>query len=266
MQNLSKRVWGQNLNIKESADIMIDWCIRAREKNVLQKKPPKIYFSYVLEKNIPLNFMQNVSSLFKYSQKDLPYVDEIRDKVLRLLSVALKCHYFLYQDSLVEHEPYFFIQPTLSNESATQVGLVYKLKNETILVCENNLKDLYKDADFLYEFPAVVIEDSFKWYHMKNWHKLKYADNGRLNNHFKPNEYPVYYKAAQMSKTLEELAQYANILNIPYGIKDLVKPLGIEWSKNLNTWYLPKGFDIDSINEYVNYLMHTFHVQSQKKD
>jgi len=47
MQNLSKRQWGHQLSIKQAADIAISWCIRAREKNVLRKKPPKIFYSYI---------------------------------------------------------------------------------------------------------------------------------------------------------------------------------------------------------------------------
>ena len=48
MQNLAKRQWGHSLKVKEATDIVIDWCIRARDKNILRKKPPQIYFAYVL--------------------------------------------------------------------------------------------------------------------------------------------------------------------------------------------------------------------------
>src|SRR5579875_3227872 len=119
MQNLAKRQWGPQLSIKEASDIMIEWCIRAREKNILRRKPPAIFYAYIVDDNPPLQYMQNVSSLFKYSQKDMPYVDMTRDKILRCLSVALKAHFFLFSDRQVSHEPYFFTIPSLDEPNTT---------------------------------------------------------------------------------------------------------------------------------------------------
>jgi hypothetical protein len=255
MQNLAKRQWGPQLSIKEASDIMIEWCIRAREKNVLRRKPPAIFYAYIVDDNPPLQYMQNVSSLFKYSQKDMPYVDMTRDKILRCLSVALKAHFFLFSDRQVSHEPYFFTIPSLDEPNTTICGLVYNIEkeNKSIVICEKNILGLFDKAKILYEFPAVVIEDSFKWFSLKNWYKIKQEAN-LSDNLEKPWANKKQAQQIIDAKTKEELNKYATILDVPYEIKDFIKPLGIEWSKNIKTWYLPKGFDVESVNEYIDYM------------
>lgn len=256
MQNLAKRQWGHSLSVKEAADIMIDWCVRARDKNILRKKPPQIYFAYVLEDTPPLQYFQNISPVFKYSHKDVPYVDQTRDSLLRCLSVALKAHFFLFQNDAVSHEPYFFVMPSLLEPSQTHFGLLYKIEKEdkVILVCEKNLKQMIENENnkVIFEFPTVVIEDSFRWYHLKNWYKLKLQAN--LEEVEKPWQNKNLAKLAKDAATPNELLKYATILEIPYEIKDAIKPLGIEWSAKVKTWYLPKGFDVDSVKEYIEYM------------
>lgn len=254
MQNLAKKQWGPSLTLKESADIMIDWCIRARDKNVLRKKPPQIFYAYILEETPALNYFQNISSAFRYSQKDVPYMDFARDILLRELSVALKAHFFLFQEEKIAHEPYFFAVPSLVDPQVTSFGLIYKVEkeNKVILVSETDLSKIYPKNKALFEFPTVVIEDSFKWFHTKNWSKLKQQANMDSKTE-KPWNNKKQLQLAKEASTKEELALAASIIEVPYELKDEIKPLGIEWNNKLKTWYLPKGFDIDSVNEYIHY-------------
>lgn len=255
MQNLAKRQWRASLSIKEAADMMIDWCIRAREKNVLRKKPPQIFYAYVLEDTPPLQYFHNVSSVFKYSQKDIPYIDNTRDTLLRCLSVALKAHYFLFQENSVEHEPYFFVSPSLSEPTQTTYGLIYKIEKEdkVIIVSDKDLSSMYEKNKIVFSFPVVVIEDSFRWFHMKNWAKIKQQNNLEARAE-KPWLNNKLNQQAKEAITKEDLEQYATILDVPYEIKDSIKPLGIEWSNKVKVWYLPKGFDVDSVIEFINYM------------
>ncbi len=256
--NLPKKVWRPQISLKESSEIMIDWCIRAREKNILLKKPPQIFYSFIVEGNTNLQFFNNISSLFKYSQKDLPSIDLARDSLLRCLSVALKSHFFIFSNENVEYEPYYFSFPNLENHAQNIFGLIYKINNEnkTIIVCEKNLDSLFEKNKIIFQFPAVVIEDSFKWFSMKNWNKIKQESS------FDFLEKPWLNKKVQQSiqeaHTKEELEKVAHILDVPYEIKNIIKPLGIEWSKKLNTWCLPKGFDIDSVIEFIEYTKKDF--------
>lgn len=255
MQNLSKRLWGPSLTIKEASDIIISWCIKAREKNILRKKPPEIYYSYVMEDTPPLNFFANISNLFKYSQKDLPYYDQTRDAVLRCLAVALKAHFFMFQSDTVAFEPYFFVIPNLKDSSKTTVGLVYKIEKEDkcIVICEEDLEKIYglDENKVLYRFPVIVGEDSFKWYHMKNWYRIK--KEAEMENANKPWSDSTWQQKCKEAESPEELSKYATVLDVPFEIKDEIKPMGIEWANKAKKWYLPKGFDVDSINEYVEH-------------
>jgi hypothetical protein len=255
MQNLAKRQWGPQLTIKKATDIIIEWCIRAREKNVLRRKPPTIFYGYIVEDTPPLQYMHNISSAFKYSQKDIPYIDQTRDVLLRCLSVALKAHFFIFPEETVAHEPYFFAIPSLNAPNNTIYGLIYKIDkaDKSIIVCERDLNFLFDQAKVLYHFPVVVIEDSFKWYSLKHWHKIKQEINTSETIE-KPWLNKKQNQLIQDARTKEEISKYATILDIPYEIKDYIKPLGIEWSKNLKTWYLPKGFDLDSVIEYIDYM------------
>ena len=38
MSNITKKQWGHNLTLKQAIDITIEWCIRARDKNILTKR------------------------------------------------------------------------------------------------------------------------------------------------------------------------------------------------------------------------------------
>lgn len=255
MQNLAKRQWRPSLSLKESADIMIDWCIKARDKNVLRKKPPQIFYAYVLEDFIPLMYMYNISTAFKYSQKDMPYQDMAKDILLRELSIALKAHFFLFEKNNLAHEPYFFTFPSFDDSKTTIFGLIYPIEkeNKTIVVCEKDILKLFDKQKVVFEFPAVVIEDSFKWYHMKNWSKIK-SNNQLDGNLDSSNELKKKIQEAKEVSTKEELEKVASMIEVPYEIKDLIKPLGIEWNSKIKTWFMLKGFDIDSVNEYIYFL------------
>ena len=246
MQNLAKRQWRPSLSLKESADIMIDWCIKAREKNVLRKKPPQIYYGYILEDFIPLVYMTNISVAFKYTQKDMPYQDMAKDILLRELSVALKAHFFLFENAKLAHEPYFFTLPSFDDTNSSIFGVIYPIEkeNKTIVICEKDILKLFEKQKVIFEFPTVVIEDSFKWYHMKNWSRLKLVNqlDGKLSS---SNELKKKTILAKEAINKEELEKLAIIVDVPYEIKDLIKPLGIEWNSKLKTWFMLKGFDMD---------------------
>lgn len=266
MQNLAKRQWRPSLSLKESADIMIDWCIKARDKNVLRKKPPQIFYAYVLEDFIPLMYMYNISAAFKYSQKDMPYQDVAKDVLLRELSIALKAHFFLFEKSNLAHEPYFFTLPSFDDPNTSVFGVIYPIEkeNKTIVVCEKDILKLFEKQKVIFEFPAVVIEDSFKWYHMKNWGRIKAANQleGSLAS-----SYDLKKKVLEAKEvsTKEELEKIATIIDVPYEIKDLIKPLGIEWNTKIKTWFMLKGFDVDSVNEYIHYLKKEHKIEIKEK-
>ena len=50
------------------------------------------------------------------------------------------------------------------------------------------------------------------------------------------------------------LEKRANIINVPYELKDEMMKIGIIWNSSLSLWCLLKGVDIDLANNYLNQL------------
>lgn len=252
MSNITKKQWGHNLTLKQAIDITIEWCIRARDKNILTKRNPTIFYSCIIEDTPPIQFMHNISTLFKYSQKDVPYIDQARDSILRCLSIAFKTHFFLFENSHIEYEPYFFTYPKLNQPNQTCFGLVYKIANtnKSIVVSETALIDMFfmKNSSFI-EFNAVVNDDSFKWYSIKNWSKIKAEYPSHLNLDISQ----LYVKAHHFND-INELHAIAHTIQIPYEMKDYFKAFNLEWSKKHKVWFAIKGFDMDSVYEYFDFL------------
>ncbi len=281
MQNLAKRQWTPNLGLKDAIDMGIELSIKARQKNVLSSSPPKLYYCYVVQDCPDLIYFHSLSSLFKFSQKDTPYVDGARDKVLRMLSVASKCHFFLFHKEKVAHEPYFYAVPDVSNPSNTIFGLIYKIasQDKTIIVSERQLKNtatfkfekiivpnkpIFIKSEpiinILYDFPTVVPEDSFKWFHYKKWYALKdeieknFGPAEKVKNLLNKN---VIFNELKNLTTPQELERKAYIINIPYELKDAMMECGCLWHPNLKMWYLPRGYDLEVILQYLNYLKYS---------
>lgn len=270
MQNLSKKQWSLNLNLKDGIDLGIDLSVKCRQKNIISSLPNKLYYCNVFNENIDLTYYHSLSSLYKFSQKDGPEIDRARDMVLRMLSVAMKCHYFLYEHEKIVHEPYFSCIPDVSNPYHSFFTLVYKTENKTIIVSEKELKNIANTKfvkiknnesyiikkelinKTLTEFPTIVGSDSFKWFHYKKWYILK----KEYENHYGLNDKIKTINELKKISSKELLEQKANILNIPYELKDEMIKTGCIWNANVSTWIVPKGTDIDLINHYLNSLKH----------
>ncbi len=253
MQNLAKREWMPQITLKEANEVAINWVIRARQKNILKDADPQLFYTYVLEQTPPLNFFQNIGQLFKYSQKDTPYIDHARINVLKLLAASIKAHFFLFNEEKVSYEPYFFSFPSLENIEYPIIGMIYKIQDndKCIVSCSSDISLLFQKNKILFEFPVIVGHDSYKWYHIKNWAKLRELTHidDKMNK-------PWLIKKERLDalncNTIEELTKYGTPLDVPKELKDLMKPTGIVWHNNTKKWFLPKGYDVDVVNEYLN--------------
>lgn len=261
MSSLAKREWNPRISLDEALSCSLGWLVRARQKNVLSNLPPTLYMAYVVDDAPHLGFMRDLSSLFRYSAKDDPEMDRARDQALRLLSVSIKAHFFLGKDSLARHEPYLFSLPDIANPASCHYGLVYRLEgrpSQTIIVanCDLGLVSTLRPTAF--RFPVVLTKNSFKWFDKKHWIELgKEADV--FDRIMKP------WAAKQELNIIEKWTDesdfpFGTFIDVPYDIKDYVKPTGVRWADALKKWYLPRGFDVDPVKEYVKW------VESEHKD
>lgn len=255
MSSLAKREWNPRISLDEALGCSLGWLLRARQKNVLSNLPPTLYTAYVVDDAPHLGFMRDLSSLFRYSAKDDPETDRARDQALRLLSVALKAHFFLGRDSLARHEPYLFSLPDLSSAGSCHYGLVYRLEgrpSQTILVgtCDLGMVSTLRPTNF--KFPVVLTKNSFKWFDKKHWTELgKEADV--FERIMKP------WAARKELDVIEKWTDakdfpFGTFIDVPYDLKDFIKPSGVRWADALKKWYLPRGFDVEPVREYVRWV------------
>lgn len=261
MSSLAKREWNPRISLDEALSCSLSWLVRARQKNVLSQLPPTLYMAYVVDDAPYLGFMRDLSSLFRYSSKDDPETDRARDQALRLLSVALKAHFFLGRDSLSRHEPYLFSLPDISNPTSCHYGLVYRLDgrpSQTIIVATCDLGAVSTLRPTTFKFPVVLTKNSFKWFDKKHWIELG-KDADVFERVMKP------WAAKQELNIIEKWTDekdfpFGTFLDIPYDIKDHIKPTGARWADALRKWYLPRGFDLDPVREYIRW------VEAEHKD
>jgi hypothetical protein len=261
MSTLAKREWNPRISLEEALSCSVGWLSKARDKNVLSSLPPTLYTAYIVDDAPYLGLMRDFSSLFRYSSKDDPELHRARDQALRLLSVALKAHFFIGRDSLARHEPYLFSVPDVSNPGSCHYGLVYRLEgrpNQTIMVATCDLGQISSLRPSAYKFPVVLTKNSYKWFDKKHWVELgKEADV--FERVMKP------WVAKQEHNVIEKWTDandfpFGSFLDVPYELKDYVKPTGIKWADALKKWYLPRGFDIEPVREYIRW------VEAEHKD
>ena len=255
MATNTKKEWNPRITIDEALSCSVNWLVRARQKNVLALQHPTLYVAYVVEETPFLGFMQDLSSLFRYSSKDDPETDRARDQALRLLAICAKAHFFIARDALVRHEPYFFSFPDIAHPSMPHYGLVYKMETrpaQCIVVSTADLGLASSLKPNVFKFPVVLTKNSYRWFDKKHWNELlKEVD--MYEHIMKP------WLAKKESDIAERWTDpstfnFGTLLDVPFELKEHMKPTGVKWADGVKKWYLPRGYDIEPVREYLNWL------------
>lgn len=262
-----KKEWNPRITMDEALSCSVNWLIRARQKNVLAPQDPTLYIAYIVDETPFLGFMQDLTSLFRYSSKDDPETDRARDQALRLLAVCVKAQFFLAKDSLVRHEPYLFSLPDISHPSMPHYGLVYKLEtrpSQCVIVSTTDIGICSNLKPNVFKFPVVLTKNSYKWFDKKHWNELA-KEVDLYERIMKP------WIAKKESDVAEHWIdpstfEFGTILDVPYELKEHMKPTGIRWADGLKKWYLPRGFDIEPVKEYLHWLQQEHEFNKDKFD
>ena len=251
----TQKEWKPTMRLDEVLSCSIAWLTRARNKNVVAQHPPVLYMAYVLDDVPFLGFMHDYTRIFKYSNKDTPDTDRARDAALRLLAVATKAHYFIGKEALCKHEPYLFTLPDLARPSAPHYGIVYKIETrpaKTIIcaTCDIGLASSLKPDPV--RFPVVLTSNSYKWFDKKHWQELS-KEAETLDKVMHPWIQKREFEIAEKWTTLSDFP-FGTLLDVSYDIKDYIKPTGAKWCDGLKKWYIPKGFDVAPILEYIRWI------------
>ena len=257
MTAVAKRQWGPQKTLSEGVSIAIEWLEKAKQKNIMSVQPPTLYQAYVGPySDAMLAWGKPLSEVFRWSNKDDPTVYRAREAAIRLLAVAFKAHFFLENKDKIAHEPYLFAVPDVANPQKTLYGLMYRLdqSQKTIFVAEGDLGRLTAPQRAI-RFPVVLLDGESgqrnRWFYLKYWKTLSEKVVGLQK----------FSNASAHRKEREQVAAHTDlktfpfgeIFDIPYEGKELALALGLEWAVGIKKWYLPLGFDLDPVKEYLLY-------------
>ena len=242
------------MRIEDALGCAVSWLARARQKNALASSPPVLFQAYVCDDMPSVGHMTEISALFKFSAKDDPEKDRCRDAALRLLAVCMKAHFFLFPQEKAKHEPYLFAAPDLSNPGAPHYGLCYRIESrpaKTIVCATFDLAQASSLRPDAFRFPVVLTKNSYKWFDKKHWQAL---ESERLDSE-------KLAAASSKAKTAESCQDpadfpFGHILDVPFELKDYIKPTGAKWADGIRKWYLPAGYDSAPVQEYLRHIEH----------
>jgi hypothetical protein len=254
MTAVAKRQWGPQKTLSEGISIAIEWMERAKQKNILTLKEPTLYHAYVMNSvDEMVSWSKPLSEVFRWSAKDGPAEYRMRDAALRLLAVAFKAHFFSEGQDKIAHEPYLFALPDVAMPQRLQYGLFYRLEqsNKCIVVAEKDLRAMASGWSLkAMRFPVVLLDGESgqrnRWFSIKHWKTLE--ESKRYQN---PARYKKEKEEASACKEVKEFV-FGELFDIPYDLREVASSLGMEWAAGIKMWYLPHGFDIEPVKEYVS--------------
>lgn len=264
MTALSKRGWSPGISVDDEISVFIQWLSKARQKNILGHRPPSLYTAYICPSIDSVSFMTDVSSLFKWSMKDTPETDLARDCILRMLAVLIKAHFFMAKSDRSKHEPYFFTFPDIGKPDRNRFGLMMRLEEskKSIVVAEGDMGLMSSAKVLSGRFPVVVGSNSFRWVDVKHWRDLaEKAD--MLQKILRPWEGKKEREAVEGWKTPHDFP-FGTLFDVPFHLREDAKAVGMLWAAGIKKWYLPHGFDVDPVIEYMKHVESITDVQEDK--
>lgn len=216
---------------------------------------PYVCYGYVVSKTDRHN-IENIFNLIKFEDfyKKNIMNDRLMFELLGLLSVCVKAHYFMYKEDILESNPYVFFIPDLSNMNILNIGLYYPLykSKKTIIVSKQNLIKISSTEIGVYKFPVVLSADSNKWVDLKSWKLLE--EDGTIMKDVMKEKVNKDINLIKECKDVDSF-EYGFIFDVPLELKDKMKDVGLRYAAGIKKYYLPKGYDLDAVKEYYDFLM-----------
>lgn len=242
----SRKEWQPRASLSEALSCGVNWLERARQKNCLAKMPCSLFVAYALPESPALGLSSEMSKLFRFSNRDAPETDSLRDASLRLLSVALKAHFFLAPGQASRHEPFVSSYPDPLNPGGTSVALVHRLDGapgqpQAIVVGTTDLAFALPLSQGVQRFPVALSSNSYRWLERRKWETI----GAKISE---PRKSDV-----DACSRVEDFS-FGVLLDFPFELKELVKLIGARWATGIQRWYLPHGYDVDAANEWIQRL------------
>ncbi len=243
-------VASKNLTYGTSLDDAIStaflWLKHARKKNIVNLKETIPLDIYQYAGDIDTSHLTSLSSFFIYSKKDDPMKDRMRVMLLQMMSGWLKSWFFMYDNAVLSCEPSIgfnindngMLEPYIIARYGTFYTYTHIKKNAS-----NN------------QFPVIISHNDYKWFTPKKW--------SQLLNEKKPFDAYLHQNNINWQQGCHNLTHYRNIddllqlaftIDVPFELKDKLKLSGMLWNPIIKTWFLPLGWDKESVFEYLEFL------------
>lgn len=260
-----KRWWTPRQDFQGAYGDTLQFLQRCKEKNVISSVDPALFYAYRTDGIWPVEGLQDSSRYMRFGSDKNPAIDEVRQTLARLLSIAIKAHFFLNDQAIVLHEPYLFSVPDLNQAGRSRHGLVYPIEEKrgnstiqrTIVVSE---WDLTLDASNQPRipnqdrFPVVLSSDPFRWLNLKHWRSLKLESAKQPWFENSSDRERKAFMAQIQAHTDPATFSWGTVLNYEIGLREDVKQVGAMWAKGIKKWFLPTGWDAPAVIEYLDRL------------
>lgn len=266
MNSRVKKGWHPSMSWEDAYQETSYYYQRCQDNNLFAgHSAPYLYQAYILNSSWSTEGFQEISKFFKFSHEKDPNSDFARAAILKLLIVALKCHYFTQEKSVIAHEPFVFTLPDISQLGKKRYGLVYPLEfngtRSTIIVSEYDVVfSSYQKPYITHEqkFPCVIEADNTKWLNEARWKDLKEeSENSSWFDNKQPWKRKKLYSDAMNHENPENFP-YGTVLEPNYskpGMNEELRYVGAIFGSQMKRWFLPKGFDIRAVKSWLEYYM-----------
>ena len=261
MSGRGKRLWAPNLSFSQSYALTLAFIESCQKHNLLASynDKPELIHLYHISHPWPTEGLIEATSVLRFGYSNNPILDQHKQGMARLLSAALKMHYIHAEDSSVVHEPYLFSIPDLGIPGRFRYGLIYPIetkgKQSTIIASQWDLSGSSSQLIRLnpsQKYSTVLSTQNYKWLYKKRGYLIReemkqhpFFEAGPLRNallneirtHLNANEFP-----------------YGKIIDYPIELNEELKAVGALYAPGIRKWFLPKGIDIESTQEYLGYI------------
>ena len=263
MSGRGKRLWAPRLGFNEAYREVLDYLKNCQKHNLVGGNGgvPTLYHAYQVDASWPTEGLVDASSVLRFGYDRNPVSDQAKQAMAKLLAVVTKAHFFLAPNALVLHEPYLFVMPDLGQPGQRRYGLVYPLENEgrtiSLVVAEWDLAlsaSRHAKLPASHKFPVVLPADPMQWIPLKHWRSLKEAAGQQpWFDTSNPNARARLFREMRQHQDPATFP-YGHLLQYPKELNEDVKSVGATWAPGVRHWFLPKGWDVKAVTDYLDRL------------
>lgn len=247
----------KSTGFRQSRTVGERWLNESIARADLQMQPPTLYHAYVCENNPNISHakLRYISEFFEGPWSKEPSLHSTREALLRLFAIIVKAHFFIFRLDQILDEPQVFWVPDLMRSKSERFGLYcpFLKSQKALVVAEADLALVSSGKRMLGRFPVVLTNDTAKWFDEKHWEEL--AREGDLLRLLNDNSCDL--KAARQHTDSKNFP-YGYLFNAPDELRPQLRQAGLRWAQGVGQMYLPKGFDVQPVKAYFDYLMEQY--------